>query len=222
MRAYKRIKWSRKKITRRNIRANANEQLAFLQRASFLREDDIVDIDETPGGREQFLQRYGYAPIGEACVKTQIKIGTVSYSIVAAYTTSGFLCWEIIEDGIDQVKFGNFILERVMPLVGNRYVLLDNASIHKTPATREILDYAFQGRYLFSSKYSPELKPIEKGFSNIKNWIRQREDQALVHPMETINAAFSEYSVLGPSGPTAREHFKVYKRAHERFFPDIV
>ena len=82
MRAYKRIKWSRKKITRRNIRANANEQLAFLQRASFLREDDIVDIDETPGGREQFLQRYGYAPIGEACVKTQIKIGTVSYSIV--------------------------------------------------------------------------------------------------------------------------------------------
>lgn len=215
VRALKLMRISRKVITRVHLQANPVEQWDFLQRASFLQPDDIIDIDETPGGRTQFLQRFGYAPVGEACYKTQIIIGVKSYSIVAAYCTSGFLCWEIIEDGIDHIKFGQFILQKVMPLVDDKYVLLDNASIHKTPATRDILDYAFDGRYLFSAKYSPELKPIEKGFSNIKNWLRQCEDQALLQPIQTINAAFTVYSVLGPRGDVARKHFNVYKRMHE-------
>ena len=113
MRAYKRMRWSRKKISRKNVKANPTEQWAFLQRASFLRPEDLIDIDETPGGREKFLQRYGYSPIGEACVKNQIIIGQKSYSIIAAYCTSGFLCWEIVEGGIDQVIFGNFIIDAV-------------------------------------------------------------------------------------------------------------
>jgi len=46
--------------------------------------------------------------------------------------------------------------------------LLGNAAIHKTNNSWDKLDEIFNGRFLYSSPYSPDLKPIEKCFSLVK------------------------------------------------------
>lgn len=55
----------------------------------------------------------------------------------------------------------------------------------------------FNGLYDFCAPYCPHLKPIEKGFSNVKGWIREHEDEALSHPVQFLNEAFELYSVTG-------------------------
>jgi hypothetical protein len=51
---------------------------------------------------------------------------------------------------------------------------------------------------MFSSPYSPELKPIELGFANVKQYIRRHEVQALNDPIGYINQGFELYSIRGP------------------------
>ena len=62
-------------------------------------------------------------------------------------------------------------------------VVLDNAKIHKTHRTRELIE-ASGAEVLFLPPYSPEDNPIEHDFANIK---RLREDKADGTIDEVIN-----------------------------------
>ena len=61
----------------------------------------------------------------------------------------------------------------------------------------ESLHNVFSGSYIFVPAYSPDLKPIELGFSNVKAWLRQNEAAAVSNPIEYINGAFELHSVRG-------------------------
>ncbi|KAG0434112.1 hypothetical protein DMUE_5294 [Dictyocoela muelleri] len=54
-----------------------------------------------------------------------------------------------------------------------KYIVMDNASIHKAIAVREAL---LQKNYIlrFISPYSPQLNPIEEFFSSLKAHVRQK------------------------------------------------
>ena len=50
-----------------------------------------------------------------------------------------------------------------------QYVILDNASFHKSAKTRELIEKA-GCHLLFPPKYSPDLDPIEHCWVNFKNY----------------------------------------------------
>lgn len=110
--------------------------------------------------------------------------------------------------------------------------------MHKTDAAIDALIFATQGEYAFSPRYSPDMKPIERGFSNVKRLLRANEQWALDNPVLFLNRTFHTYSLFGPLGhrgtPTylkeneliymrrvfsyvAKSHFQLYEKEHKAF-----
>ena len=92
----------------------------------------------------------------------------------------------------------DFMTNTLQPLISSRnFGILDNSSTHKTLAALEVMRDCFTGQYAFSAQYYPELKPIERGFSQVKRWLRHHEDACLGNPIFWINKAFQRYSING-------------------------
>ncbi len=193
----------RKVVERRNIHANPALQEEFLQLMRPLDAHCFIDIDETLCNDAQFEQKYGWARRGDECVGVQISIGGHNFSVIAAYSNLGFLCWSIYQDSVSTLEFIHFVRENMVGMVREgELVLLDNASVHKTEAAHAALEEVCEGRFMYAPPYSPHLKPIELGFSNIKGYLREREAEAVLDPIGAINAAFSYYA-LGGAGAGA-------------------
>lgn len=69
----------------------------FLLRVAHVPPNLWIDIDEMSVNPKDMLEHFGYSKVGEECYKTQIIIGTRSFSIIAAIMQAGFLCWSIFE-----------------------------------------------------------------------------------------------------------------------------
>lgn len=210
--------FTRKVKETRHILCNPQEGVQFLQRISHLNPVHCIDVDETACSRDSFLEKYGWAPEGERCVYQQIVINNRSFSVIAAVTPIGFLCWEVFEGGVGHEQFVHFMENRLLPMVtGQQYCVIDNAATHKHHDSRIALANVFGGRYYFSARYSPHLKPIETCFSMIKNYVRQFELQAQIDPVRFLQSAFQLYSITGAKGIKCRGHFNGYFRNYENF-----
>jgi transposase len=140
--------------------------------------------------------------MGNPCILTQIVLDNRHFSVIAAYTMAGFLCWNIIEGSVTAENFQIFLNTTLLPFIGETSMgLIDNATIHKTLGTLLTLNQVFGGHYMFSPAYSPDMKPIERGFADIKRWLREHEWEASRNPLLFINNAFELYSVNGIRGP---------------------
>ncbi len=51
-----------------------------------------------------------------------------------------------------------------------QYVIMDNASFHKSQKTKELIE-SVGCKVMFLPPYSPDLNPIEKFWANMKRWI---------------------------------------------------
>lgn len=157
-------------------------------------------MDETASTINQFEQKYGWSPIGEKAIRTQIEIQGKHYSVIAAYGLRGFICWSIFEGPVAAIQFVVF-LDKLASCLDDNCLLLDNCSIHKTAFVRQRLEIITNGDYEFSPKYSPDLKPIERAFSNVKRYVRNhRNINTAPDPLAVINEAFSLYSSSGELG----------------------
>src|SRR5205085_10031627 len=57
-------------------------------------------------------------------------------------------------------------------------VVMDNLPAHKNPAVRQLIDAAgAELRYL--PPYSPDLNPIEQGFSKLKDHLRKAQERSI-------------------------------------------
>lgn len=195
-------KYTKKAVSKNNLLVNHQQRLDYLLRIESFNPLDFIDVDETAASEEEIARRYGLAPRGEPAYCTQIRIGNRSFSVIAAYTPFGFLCWQIVEGTFNSHNFMYFIQSMLSNyLTPNSCVLLDNASVHKTEEAIHVIENATNGQYEFVPAYSPDLKPIEKGFANIKWWLRTHENQhAHNDPIGFIDMAFRLYSVANPHG----------------------
>eukprot|EP01038_Epipyxis_sp_PR26KG_P017401 gene17401-24052_t len=161
-----------------------------------------------------FFEKYGYCQKSKRCVHTQFIINGSHFSVIAAYTPFGFLCWEIIEGAVCDSDFIHFLHVKFAPLISpdDAVVLVDNCSIHKTVLSLEALEIVSNGYFEFCAPYSPDYKPIERGFCLIKMEIRSHEDEAVQDPVFYINAAFDLYKVGGLKSAACFKHWNIYER----------
>jgi transposase len=92
-------------------------------------------------------------------------------------------------------------------MLQDNVLLVDNAAIHKTDGSLVAINLISDDKYIFSPKYSPNFKPIELGFANVKNWIRRSTLEAA---LEAINRAMRVYSTCGERSFAAYGHWKEY------------
>jgi transposase len=206
---------TRKGFYRIHNNYDPGEALHFMDRMSTVPALNIVDIDGMTVSRRDFEQTAGWSRRGQQAIRMQISIRGVSYPVMAAYTPLGFIAHEIYGGSVGSDEFVHFIRERVAPMVvEGDHAIVDNATHQKTQDALTILDQVFYGRYDFASPYSPRLKPIERGFANIKRWIRDHEIEASADPIGYINEAFRIYGVLGERGHVGKPVVLLIRRYH--------
>ena len=183
---------------------------------SHVRADYLVDIDGSVETADEFYTKFGWSPVGEECNRTQFNIGGKTFAVLGAYCQTGFLHWKIFDGTVSDDDVATFVEELRTRLPPNSFGLFDNASNQRTPLARNRMEAVFNGRYKYCSAYSPELKPVENGLSNVKCWIRTHVDDLKYRgkPKKLINAAFHHYSPMGPAGITAYHHFDFYRELH--------
>lgn len=89
-------------------------------------------------------------------------------------------------------------------LAPDDFGIIENASNQRTDAAMDTLEHVFRGMYLYCVRYSPELKPVERRFANIKRYIRDHEQEGVLDPVGLIQRAFWLYSVGGPRGDAGK------------------
>jgi transposase len=208
-------------IETRNMLQNPTEQIEYLESIRHVDPSRIIDIDGMSQSRKDFKGKYGWAPSDdEDYYQLQITIHSRSFSVHAAYSQFGFIAWEIFEEtAVTQIEITHFLEHFLMPFVlEDSFCIIDNARNQRTPQIRNVLEGIFHGLYMFSPAYTPEFKPIERGFSNIKNWIRRHDTPAsALDPIGLIQEAFRLYSVTGALGLSGLFFVNIFNN-----FPDVV
>ena len=210
---------TRKVVSWANKQKDPEEQLQYLDDVAHVPADLLVDVDGMVQTPHDFFERYGWSPPGDECYRTQITIGTRTFAVHAAYTELGFIHFHIFEGTVTEREVGLFLNSLKEKLADDSYCLFDNAANQRTESVRSIAEDIFNGRYMFCSPYSPELKPIERGFSNVKRYIRERDESDVWQndPVGLIEAAFKHYSVGEEGGLKAYEHFDLYRENHAAY-----
>ena len=181
------------------------EHLNILQH---VRGDQIVNFDETNCSSDKYVPTAGR---GRGPVRMiQWQINGKTYSAIAAYTTRGWIAWQILTGTVTHVEIMNFIRDKVRPaLLPDSVVIFDGASVHTTDDVMTLLDEVTNGRFKRVPPYCHQLSPVERGFANVWNYVRHHYDDAALNPIAALNASFHFYSADGFGGSVAKNHFQV-------------
>jgi transposase len=110
-----------------------------------------------------------------------------SFTLLGAITCSGLLATMTIEAATDGDVFQAFVEQVLGPrLRPGQIVVMDNLSAHKAPAIRQSIEAA-GATLLYLPPYSPDLNPIEKCWSKIKQILRSLKARTA----ETLEAAMA-------------------------------
>ncbi|KAG6942215.1 hypothetical protein JG688_00018254, partial [Phytophthora aleatoria] len=94
----------------------------------------------------------------------------------------GFFGWGNVEGTFTRLEFHNVFKEKILPFLNpwplpRSIVVMDNAKIHMYKELQAMV-HATGALLFFLPPYSPDLNPIEVGFSLLKRWIQRHANMA--------------------------------------------
>ena len=140
----------------------------------------LVFLDETGSDHKDHIRKFGYSLIGEPPVYHRFLGRGTRISAIAALSTEGLTCYELITGTTNGDKLYNFLrgslIPSMHPFPGEMSILIvDNCSIHHVQEVKDLLEAA--GILLiFLPPYSPDYNPAEELFSYIKYYLKDHED----------------------------------------------
>lgn len=176
-RLIKGMDYTRKSLTLIPINRNSNENKNL--RAQYggilanINDDQLIFLDET-GFNLHSYQSFGYSPKNTKCFINVPNGKGTNISVLCAITNTSILAYKIKVGSFKSADIVDFIDTQLPILAPNerKYIIMDNASIHKTATVRESLarrNYILK----FLPPYSPQLNPIEEFFSAFKSRVKQ-------------------------------------------------
>tara|TARA_B100000700_G_C14841499_1_gene759464 strand:- start:25 stop:657 length:633 start_codon:yes stop_codon:yes gene_type:complete len=134
--------------------------------------DDIIVIDES-GADLKMTNDYARAEGGERAKAPKPHIRGERYSIIGAITLTTILAVTYTNSAINYESFKTFIENFLIPALSpGKYVILDNVSFHKQATIIELIE-STGAKVVFLPPYSPDLSPIEKMWSKVKEMLRR-------------------------------------------------
>jgi len=179
-RSLKRRGFTRKIVTRPALERNEELRAAYLIRVGLnYRADQLVFVDEAANNRNTTKRKYAWSPTGTRARRHDYFVRGKRYSMLPALSLNGILHLDVREQSYTGASFNAFIdglLDVMNPFPQkNSVIVMDNASIHKSEELRPMIENRGM-RLEYLPPYSPDLDPIEEGFSAIKAWIRDNRD----------------------------------------------
>lgn len=152
------------------MEACAEKQKDYQAKIKHIRKENLVYIDESgiemgickDRGWGKKNEKLAGKKSGKYYQRTNIISGLVNNKSIAPMVFSGSCNTEIFNAWVEQ-----FLIKELKP---GQYVIMDNASFHKSQKTIELIE-SVECKVIFLPPYSPNLNPIEKFWANMKRWI---------------------------------------------------
>jgi transposase len=112
--------------------------------------------------------------------------------MIAGIRVDGSTACLAIEGATDAEVFRTYVEQVLLPtLRAGDIVVMDNLAAHKTEETLKLIRGA-GAKVLFLPAYSPDLNPIEKMWSKVKNSLRSQAARTLAELEVAIGQALEE------------------------------
>lgn len=131
----------------------------------------LVFLDET-GAKTNMTRLYGRAIKGQRCNDHAPDGRWERTSILSAIRVNGETCSMVFDGALDGKIFNAYIEKFLLPTLSpGDMVIMDNLNVHKSQIAQELIEE--KGcHYIFLPEYSPDLNPVEKMWSKIKQLLR--------------------------------------------------
>ena len=156
---------------------------------------DIIVIDEA-GADLRMDSEYARAEGGKRATSARPFARGNKFSIIGALSVLGIIAVMYVEMSVNTDIFLAFITTMLVPkLRRGMYVILDNVGFHKSEEITRIIE-SVGARVVFLPPYSPDLSPIEKMWSKIKEILRKLKPRSKAEFHDSIGDALNsvEYS----------------------------
>ena len=148
---------------------------------------DIIVLDESGSDLSQ-TSEYARAEGGERARAPKPHCPGNRYSIIGAISISKIVSMMYIDCAINGAIFLSFIKKLLLPkLRQGQYVVMDNINFHKQEIVKNLVERV-GAKVVFLPPYSPDLSPIEKMWSKIKEIVKRKKPRT---DAEFHNALFS-------------------------------
>lgn len=167
-----------------------------MEKIDKLNPSDLVFCDEM-GVDNNICILHGWSEVGKRSYGDVDGFRSERRSIVAGHIpkTKDLVAPVEYKGFMDTFLFNNWLEKYLCPaLRKGQYVILDNASFHKSAKTRELIEKA-GCHLLFLPKYSPDLNPIEHCWANFKNYLRK-----IIHKCTDFASAITQAMLKTFSG----------------------
>jgi len=159
----------------------------FLDEIKDIPLNNLVYLDES-GVDENLQRRFGWSPRGEKINGEISGKARKRLSLIAALNEKNIKAPFYFEGYTDTEVFNGWVEDCLVPeLKSGQTVILDNASFHKSPKTRILIEKA--GCYLkYLPTYSPDFNPIEPQWAILKARIRKhrKSNQTIENSIDTV------------------------------------
>jgi transposase len=172
----------------RDTEANRQRRAAYLERIAQIDPERLIYLDES-GVSTQMTRRCGRVQ-GSARLREAVPAGGwKTLTVIGAMTTRGILAAMTVESATDREVFLTYLEQILCPkLKPSDVVVMDNLSTHLMDEVRERIEAA-GAELIYLPPYSPDLNPIEKGWSKLKQLLaasKARSVKALDQAIETL------------------------------------
>jgi hypothetical protein len=134
--------------------------------------EDIICIDETSIKSLQ-KRNHCYSGVGKRCViKTQSQEVFKKYTGIFTISVNGVVGWDLYEkSGINADRMVEFLEKHITNEFKNKIIILDNASSHRNPKVKEIINQ--HNHLLYAVPYQHFTNSIENYFSMLKSRLQK-------------------------------------------------
>ena len=159
-----------KRTSHRKVRTkrDKNEIRRFVKDINKIPQHLIISFDEA-GIYNNYHPTEGWSFSGTKCYVKDRKTTIKKYNLLCAICDGKVIASEINKENTNSDIFLNFLYTHIFfnKKYENHYILMDNASFHKSKIVRELVpDF---NKFIFIVPFTPELNPIEKVFGFLKH-----------------------------------------------------
>jgi transposase len=187
----KRLRITRKRKTtydpKKNTEAVQADTERYHQQVDSIPLEQRLYLDET-GSRLNMTLPYGRAPEGERAVDEQPTSPGATISIVAGLTDHGVEGQFCYQGEMTSERFVAYLEVYLIPLLlrSGQRLILDPHPVHRAGDVQACLE-RHHIPYLFLPPYSPELNPMEEGWSQFKHFLKHQKARTAERLLELLN-----------------------------------
>ncbi len=172
----------------RDTEANRQRRAEYLERIGQIDPERLIYVDES-GVSTQMTRRSGRVR-GSARLREAVPAeGWKTLTVLGALSTQGIVAAMTVEAATDREVFLTYLDEVLCPrLKPGDVVVMDNLSTHKVEEVRQRIEAA-KAELIYLPPYSPDLNPIEKSWSKLKQLMgatKARSVNALHQAIQTL------------------------------------